>query len=178
MDGARDGLARGGALNVRMGIGYDVHPFAAGRPLVLGGVVVPSEQGLAGHSDADALAHAVADAMLGALALGDLGTHFPDDDPVWSGARSLDLLARVRAIAGERGYGIGNVDATIVTEHPKLASHVPAMRRGLATALEVRIEAVSVKATRHEGLGALGRGEGLAALAIVLLVPTDSVVPS
>src|SRR5688572_24819692 len=157
-----------------MGIGYDVHPFAAGRALVLGGVVVPSEQGLAGHSDADALAHAVADAMLGALALGDLGTHFPDDDPAWSGAHSLDLLARVRAIVFERGYRIGNVDTTIVTEHPKLAPHVPAMRRGLATALEVGIEAVSVKATRHEGLGALGRGEGLAALAIVLLVRTDS----
>lgn len=161
-------------MNTRVGIGYDVHPFAAGRPLVLGGTVVPSEQGgLAGHSDADALAHAVADAMLGALALGDLGTHFPDDDPAWRGAFSLDLLSRVRGLAGERGWEVGNVDATIVTEHPKLAPHVPAMRQGVAGALGVDVERVSVKATRHEGLGALGRGEGLAALAIVLLVRAD-----
>lgn len=164
-------------MNVRMGIGYDVHPFAAGRPLVLGGAVVPSEQGLAGHSDADALAHAIADAVLGALAIGDLGTHFPDDDPAWIGADSLGLLARVCAIAGQRGWRVGNVDATIVAERPKLATHVPAMRRGLAGALAVGMEAVSVKATRHEGLGALGRGEGLAAIAIVLMVRVEAKEP-
>jgi 2-C-methyl-D-erythritol 2,4-cyclodiphosphate synthase len=157
-------------MNVRVGIGYDVHPFALGRPLVLGGVEVPHERGLAGHSDADALAHAVADAILGALALGDLGTHFPDDDPAFRGADSLDLLGRVRALGAERGWVVGNVDATVVSEQPKLAPHILAMRERLARVLAVDVPAVSVKATRHEGLGALGRGEGLAALAVVLLV--------
>ena len=161
-------------MNVRVGIGYDVHPFAPGRPLVLGGVAVPHERGLAGHSDADALAHAIADALLGALALGDLGTHFPDNDPAFRGAHSLDLLARVCALVAERGWIVGNVDATVVSEQPQLAPHVPAMREGLARALAIEPSAVSVKATRHEGLGALGRGEGLAALAIVLLVRTHA----
>ena len=157
----------------RVGIGYDVHPFAAGRPLVLGGVVVPHDTGLAGHSDADAVAHAVADAMLGALALGDLGSHFPDDDPAFRNANSLDLLARVVALVSERGHAVGNVDATVVTERPKLAPHVAAMRENLARALGVEVGAVSVKATRHEGLGAFGRGEGLAAMAVVLLTPKE-----
>ena len=157
----------------RVGIGYDVHPFAAGRPLVLGGVVVPHDTGLAGHSDADALAHAVADAMLGALALGDLGSHFPDDDPAFRNANSLDLLARVTALVAERGHAVGNVDATVVTERPKLAPHVAAMRENLARVLGVDPGVVSVKATRHEGLGAFGRGEGLAAMAVVLLHPKE-----
>ena len=157
----------------RVGIGYDVHPFAAGRPLVLGGVVVPHDTGLAGHSDADALAHAVADAMLGALALGDLGSHFPDDDPAFRNANSLDLLARVTALVAERGHAVGNVDATVVTERPKLAPHVAAMRENLARVLSVDPGVVSVKATRHEGLGAFGRGEGLAAMAVVLLHPKE-----
>jgi 2-C-methyl-D-erythritol 2,4-cyclodiphosphate synthase len=161
-------------MNLRMGIGYDVHPFAPGRPLVLGGIEVPHDAGLAGHSDADALAHAVADAILGALALGDLGTHFPDSDPAWRGADSLDLLARVVALAGGHGWGVGNVDATVVAEAPRLAPHVPAMRRRLAEALGVAVDAVSVKATRHEGLGALGRGEGLAAVAVVLLTRKET----
>lgn len=156
-------------MNVRVGIGYDVHPFVEGRPLVLGGVTVPHASGLAGHSDADALAHAVADALLGALALGDLGAHFPDDDPAWQGADSLGLLARVHALVAERGWRVGNVDATLVTERPKLAPHIAAMRGGLARALAIEVDAVSVKATRHEGLGALGRGEGLAAMAVVLV---------
>jgi len=156
-------------MNLRVGIGYDVHPFVADRPLVLGGVAVPSARGLAGHSDADALAHAVADALLGALALGDLGAHFPDTDPAYAGASSLGLLARVRDLVGERGWSIGNVDATIVTEEPKLAPHVAAMRAGIAGALRVDVERVSVKATRHEGMGAFGRGEGLAAMAVVLV---------
>ena len=156
-------------MNVRVGIGYDVHPFVAGRPLVLGGVTVQSPRGLAGHSDADALAHAVADALLGALALGDLGAHFPDTDPAYAGASSLGLLARVREMVGERGYRVGNVDATIVTEEPKLAPHVAAMRERLADTLGVDAGQVSVKATRHEKLGAFGRGEGLAAMAVVLV---------
>lgn len=156
-------------MKVRVGIGYDVHPFVADRPLVLGGVVVPSAHGLAGHSDADALAHAVADALLGALALGDLGTHFPDTDPAYAGASSLGLLARVCDLVQERGWSVGNVDATIVTEEPKLAPHVAAMREGLAGALRVEAGSVSVKATRHERLGAFGRGEGLAAMAVVLV---------
>lgn len=156
-------------MNLRVGIGYDVHPFAPGRPLVLGGVVVPHDRGLAGHSDADALAHAVADALLGALALGDLGAHFPDDDPAFRGADSMALLARVRALVAGRGWTVGNVDATVVAEQPRLAPHVAAMRQALATALAVDPSEVSVKATRHEGLGAFGRGEGLAAMAVVLL---------
>ena len=156
-------------MNVRVGIGYDVHPFVADRPLVLGGVTVPSSRGLAGHSDADALAHAVADALLGALALGDLGSHFPDTDPAYAGASSLKLLARVRDLVRGKGYHVGNVDATIVTEEPKLAPHVAAMREHLAEALGVNAGRVSVKATRHEKMGAFGRGEGLAAMAVVLV---------
>ncbi len=156
-------------MNLRVGIGYDVHPFVADRPLVLGGVTVPSTRGLAGHSDADALAHAVADALLGALALGDLGSHFPDTDPAYAGASSLELLARVRDLVRERGYQVGNVDATIVTEEPKLAPHVAAMREHLAGTLGVDVGSVSVKATRHEKMGAFGRGEGLAAMAVVLV---------
>ncbi|MGH7725764.1 MAG: 2-C-methyl-D-erythritol 2,4-cyclodiphosphate synthase [Candidatus Eiseniibacteriota bacterium] len=157
-------------MSPRTGIGYDVHPFAPDRPLVLGGVRVPHDRGLAGHSDADALAHAVADAMLGALALGDLGSHFPDTDPAWRGADSLDLLARVRAEIEDRGYRVGNVDATVIAEAPRLAPHVDAMRERLAGVLRVATACVSVKATRHEGLGALGRGEGIAAMAIVSLI--------
>ena len=159
---------------MRVGIGYDVHPFAAGRPLVLGGVTVESERGLAGHSDADALTHAVADALLGAAALGDLGTHFPDTDPAWRGAASLELLACVASLVAAEGLELGNLDATVVTEAPPLARHVPAMRANLARALGVGVERVSLKATRHEGLGALGRGEGLAAIAVALLVGKES----
>ncbi len=159
-------------MNVRVGIGYDVHPFADGRRLVLGGVAVPHARGLAGHSDADALAHAIADAMLGALALGDLGTHFPDDDPSLAGADSLGLLARVLALVAARGWAVGNVDATVVAEAPRLAPHVSAMRERIAHTLGIDMDAVSVKATRHEKLGAFGRGEGIAAMAAVLLERT------
>jgi 2-C-methyl-D-erythritol 2,4-cyclodiphosphate synthase len=158
----------------RIGIGYDVHPFADGRPLVLGGETLPGERGLLGHSDADALSHALADAVLGALALGDLGRHFPDSDPRWRGANSLALLAQVAAMAGERGYVVGNVDATVLTEAPRLAPHVDAMRANLARALGVEPAQVSVKATRPEGLGSLGKGEGLAVWAVALLVPRGS----
>jgi 2-C-methyl-D-erythritol 2,4-cyclodiphosphate synthase len=160
-------------MGLRVGLGYDVHPFAAGRPLVLGGVTVPHAAGLAGHSDADAVSHALADALLGAMALGDLGRHFPDSDPRWRGADSLDLLRRVVALLAERGARPVNADVTAVTEEPRLAPHVDAMRARLAAALGVAPERVSVKATRPEGLGALGRGEGLAALAVVLVETPD-----
>jgi len=159
----------------RIGLGFDVHPFAHERALVLGGQAIPHAQGLAGHSDADALTHAIADALLGALALGDLGAHFPDTDPRWKGAKSLALLAEVVALAKDRGYGVGNVDATIVTEAPKLAPHVPAMRANLADTLGIPLERVSVKATRPEKLGSLGRGEGLAVHAIALMIPLNEV---
>jgi 2-C-methyl-D-erythritol 2,4-cyclodiphosphate synthase len=161
-------------VNLRVGIGYDVHPFAAGRPLVLGGVEVPSPRGLEGHSDADAACHAIADAILGALALGDLGAHFPDTDPAWKDAKSLGLLARVTALAAERGWRVGNADVTIVTEAPKLAPHAGGMREELARALGVTKDEVSVKATRNEGLGAVGRGEGLLALAVVTVIAKES----
>ena len=158
----------------RVGIGYDVHPFTDGRVLVLGGETFPGARGLAGHSDGDALCHAIADAVLGALALGDLGAHFPDTDPRWKGANSLDLLARVVALARERDYVVGNVDATVLTEAPRIAPHVNAMRAHLARALSVDVTAVGVKATRPEGLGSFGRGEGLAVWAMALLVPLGS----
>ena len=159
----------------RIGLGFDVHPFAPGRPFVLGGETIAHARGLEGHSDADALTHAIADALLGALALGDLGAHFPDTDPRWKGARSLALLSEVVALAKDRGYGVGNVDATIVTEAPKLSSHVPAMRANLADTLGIPLERVSVKATRPEKLGSLGRGEGLAVHAIALMIPLQEV---
>ena len=158
----------------RIGLGYDVHPFAGARALVLGGETIPYPRGLAGHSDADALCHAISDALLGALALGDLGAHFPDTDARWKNARSLELLAEVVAMVHERGWRVGNVDATIVTEMPKLAPHVPAIRANLAEVLAIPLERVSVKATRPEKLGALGRNEGLAVQAIALVHPEES----
>jgi len=157
----------------RIGLGYDIHPFAGARLLVLGGETIPYPRGLAGHSDADALCHAIADALLGALALGDLGAHFPDTEPRWKNARSLELLKEVVAMVHERGWRVGNVDATIVTEMPKLAPHVPAIRANLADVLGIPLERVSVKATRPEKLGALGRNEGLAVQAIALVHPAD-----
>jgi 2-C-methyl-D-erythritol 2,4-cyclodiphosphate synthase len=155
---------------VRVGQGYDVHPFGAGRRLVLGGVTLECARGgLVGHSDADVLSHAVASALLGSLALGDLGTHFPDTDPRWCGAVSLDLLREVHAMARARGYAVVNLDATLVAQEPRLAPHVPQMRANLAAALGVDVDCVSVKATTHEKLGALGRAEGIACHAVVLI---------
>jgi 2-C-methyl-D-erythritol 2,4-cyclodiphosphate synthase len=156
-------------MGQRVGLGYDVHPFGHGRPLVLGGVRVESHRGLVGHSDADAVCHAVADAILGALALGDLGKHFPDTEGRWHGASSVGILERVVAMAAERGAAVVNADVTVVLEEPRLAPYVDAMRERLAQALGTGMDAVSVKATRPEGLGALGQGHGLAALAVVLL---------
>lgn len=153
----------------RVGLGFDLHPFAAGRPLVLGGVVVPAERGLGGHSDADVLTHAVADALLGALALGDLGQHFPDSDPRYRGISSLRLLREVLDRVRGRGGRVVNVDATLIAEAPRLASWLDAMRAGLAQTLELDVALVSVKAKRAERLGALGREEGIAAMAVALV---------
>jgi 2-C-methyl-D-erythritol 2,4-cyclodiphosphate synthase len=152
-------------MAVATGIGWDVHRLVPGRPLVLGGVVVPSDLGLEGHSDADVLTHAVIDALLGAAGLGDIGEHFPDTDERWRGADSIDLLRQVAALLAERGATVVNVDATVVLERPKLADHKTAMRARLAEALDLAPERVNVKATRGEGMGFVGRVEGAAALA-------------
>jgi 2-C-methyl-D-erythritol 2,4-cyclodiphosphate synthase len=151
---------------IRIGHGFDAHRLVAGRPLILGGVGVPFESGPLGHSDGDALAHAVADAILGACALGDLGRHFPDDDPRWSGADSLVLVDAVATMARNAGYEPHNVDATVVLQAPKLAPHVDAMRHRLAAALGIEVDAVSVKAKTTEGMGYTGDGSGVAAYAV------------
>jgi 2-C-methyl-D-erythritol 2,4-cyclodiphosphate synthase len=154
---------------VRTGLGIDTHAFARDRPLILGGVDIPHEQGLAGHSDADVLTHAVIDALLGAAALGDIGQHFPDTDSRFEDADSLDLLRAVVTDLGERGYAIGNVDATVVLERPRLAPYRDAIRDSLAGALGLAADAVNVKATTGERMGFVGRGEGAAALAVATL---------
>jgi 2-C-methyl-D-erythritol 2,4-cyclodiphosphate synthase len=153
----------------RIGIGHDTHRLAEGRPLVLGGVVVESDRGAVGHSDADALAHAVADAILGALCEGDLGMHFPDRDPQWKDADSLELLARVVWLAHRRGYSVVNVDATVLLESPRLRPHVGAMRERLAEVLSVDAECVSVKAKTGEGLDAVGERRAVTVQAVALL---------
>lgn len=158
---------------MRVGTGYDSHRFASGRPLVLGGVTVPHDRGLAGHSDADAVAHAVTDAVLGAAALGDIGSHFPPSDPRWEDADSIDLLRRAVRELAERNYVVVNVDATVICEAPRLAPHIPGMRRRLAGALRIGPEHVSVKATTNEGMGWIGRGEGVAATAVALIDTID-----
>ena len=155
--------------DVRVGSGFDVHALVAGRPLVLGGVVVPYERGLEGHSDADVLLHAVCDAILGALALGDIGMHFPDSDARWKDADSRSLLRHVVALATARGYRVGNLDVTLIAQAPKVAPYVPAMRANLAADLGCDEGDVSLKATTTERLGFTGRGEGIAAMATVLL---------
>lgn len=154
---------------MRIGHGYDVHRLVEGRRLILGGVEIPFEKGLLGHSDADVLAHAVMDALLGAAALGDIGKLFPDSDPAYEGADSLALLKRVAAALDENGYRIGNVDATVLAQRPKLAPHIPLMREKLAAAMGVAAGQVSVKATTEEGLGFTGTGEGIAAHAVALI---------
>jgi 2-C-methyl-D-erythritol 2,4-cyclodiphosphate synthase len=153
----------------RIGIGHDTHRLAAGRPLILGGVRVEAERGAEGHSDADALSHAVADAILGALCEGDLGVHFPDRDPQWKDADSLQLLARVMWLAGERGYAVTNLDATIMLETPRLRPYVQEMRDNLARVLGVQTGCVSVKAKTGEGLDAVGEGRAITVQAVVLL---------
>ncbi len=154
---------------MRIGHGYDVHRLVEGRKLILGGVDIPFEKGLLGHSDADVLAHAVMDALLGAAALGDIGKLFPDNDPAYEGADSLALLAKVARVLAENGYAVGNVDATLLAQRPKLAPHIPRMREKLAAAMGVDPGRVSVKATTEEGLGFTGAGEGIAAHAVALI---------
>ena len=156
-------------IGIRIGHGYDVHRLTEGRPLILGGVHIPYERGLLGHSDADVLAHAVMDALLGAAALGDIGGLFPDSDERWRGADSLRLLEQVTALLAENGWEIGNVDATVLAQAPKLALYIPEMRQKLAAAMGVDASQVSVKATTEEHLGFTGAGEGMACHAVALL---------
>lgn len=158
-------------MSVRVGIGYDCHRLAEGRRLVLGGVEIAAERGLEGHSDADAPTHAVIDALLGAAGLGDIGLHFPDDDERWRDADSLALLAEVVAMVARAGWRVGNVDATVICEAPRLGNHRDAMRAALAGPLGVEPAAVNVKFTTNERIGFLGRGEGIAALATAALEP-------
>lgn len=153
----------------RVGHGFDAHRLVADRPFILGGVRIEHETGPLGHSDADALSHAISDALLGACALGDLGAHFPDSDPQWKGADSLRLLAACHELIVRHGWAIGNVDATVVVERPKLAAHLGAMRDRLAEALAVDIERISVKAKTSEGMGYTGDGSGIAAYAVALV---------
>ena len=155
---------------MRIGHGYDVHALVEGRDLILGGVKIPYERGLLGHSDADVLAHAIADALLGAAALGDIGKLFPDNDPQYAGADSLKLLSAVVAAVRRRGYEIGNIDATVIAQRPKLRPYIDEMRRNLASACNVDIDCVSVKATTEEHMGFTGRGEGISAHAVCLLM--------
>lgn len=157
---------------MRIGFGYDVHRLVEDRPLILGGVQIPHEAGLAGHSDADVLLHAVADALLGAAALGDLGTHFPDTEGEWEGADSLILLQRVAQRIDDHGYVPHNIDATVLLERPKLRPHVDVMRANIATALSLDTDPISVKATTTEGLGMVGREEGVVAQAVCTLQRT------
>ncbi|MEE9365676.1 MAG: 2-C-methyl-D-erythritol 2,4-cyclodiphosphate synthase [Dehalococcoidales bacterium] len=155
--------------NHRVGIGYDVHALTAGRRLVLGGIEIPLDRGLSGWSDADVLTHAIMDAMLGAAALGDIGRHFPPGDPQYKDISSLTLLVKVKDLLAANGWQVGNIDATIVAERPKLSEHIHRMREKLCQTLEVDVEQVSVKASTSDGLGFAGRGEGIAALAVAAL---------
>ena len=158
---------------MRVGLGYDVHKLVEGRKLIIGGVNVPHEKGLLGHSDADVLIHAVMDSILGALALGDIGKHFPDTDEKYKGADSMKLLEFVYNLINEKGYDIGNIDCTIIAQSPKMAPHIQNMREYIAKALNTSIENINVKATTEEGLGFTGAKEGIAAQSICLLVKVD-----
>lgn len=155
---------------MRVGIGYDSHRFDPSRPLILGGVTIPGSAGLIGHSDADAVCHAIIDAILGAAALGDIGRHFPDSDPQWSGADSILLLQAAHDLVYEEGWTLNQVDVTVIAQSPRLGSHVAAMRARLAEALEVEVDAISVKAKTNEGMGFVGREEGIAVMAVATLV--------
>ena len=154
---------------MRIGHGYDVHRLTEGRRLILGGVDIPWEKGLLGHSDADVLTHAVMDALLGAAGLGDIERHFPDTDPAYAGADSLKLLEHVVKLLGERGFSVGNVDATVLAQRPKLAPHIPQMRDNLARTMGVDPSRINIKATTEEGLGFTGSSEGMAAHAVALI---------
>lgn len=154
---------------MRIGHGYDVHRLVEDRKLIMGGVDIPYEKGLLGHSDADVLLHAIADALLGALAMGDIGKHFPDTDPAFKGADSMKLLEHVVGLIKAKGYCVGNLDATIIAQKPKMAPHIQSMRENVARACGVEVERINVKATTEEGLGFTGTGEGISAHAVVLL---------
>ncbi|MGE7828587.1 2-C-methyl-D-erythritol 2,4-cyclodiphosphate synthase [Paenibacillus sp. NPDC093718] len=155
---------------IRVGQGFDVHQLVEGRPCIIGGVTIPYDKGLLGHSDADVLLHAVTDAILGALGLGDIGRHFPDNDPAFKDADSLKLLEQVWVMAKERGYTLGNIDSTIIAQKPKMAPYIPQMAEVIAKALDAEVDQVNVKATTTEQLGFTGRGEGIAAQSVVCLV--------
>lgn len=154
---------------MRVGFGYDVHPLVEGRPLILGGIKIPYLYGLQGHSDADVLLHAISDALLGALAEGDIGKHFPDTDPQYKNIRSTILLKKVMTKIREKGFHILNIDATILAQKPKLSDHIPRMVKEIADVLEIETKRVNVKATTSEGLGFAGRGEGISAYAVALV---------
>jgi 2-C-methyl-D-erythritol 2,4-cyclodiphosphate synthase len=156
--------------STRIGIGYDIHRLVDGRRLVLGGVDIPFEKGLLGHSDSDVLTHAICDALLGAAALGDIGTHFPDSDPRWAGVSSLEFLARVVELVSQKGYRIGNVDATVMAERPKLMPFVQAVCENLSTVLKIDLDQINIKAKTNEGMESVGRGEAIAAQAVALLM--------
>lgn len=154
---------------MRIGFGYDVHQLTKGRELILGGVHIPYESGLLGHSDADVLIHAIMDALLGAAGLGDIGKHFPDTDPAYKDADSMKLLSHVKTLLAERGYRVGNMDATIVAQRPKLAEFLPKMCKNCADTLQIKEDAINIKATTTEHLGFTGRGEGISAYAVCLI---------
>lgn len=158
---------------MRIGIGYDVHQLVEGRKLILGGVDIPYARGLLGHSDADVLVHAIEDAVLGALALGDIGKLFPDTDPAYKDASSMKMFKQVMALVKEKGYAVGNIDATIIAQKPKLAPYITAMRENIAEVCEKELSAVSIKATTSEQMGYEGRGEGMTAMAVVLLESSE-----
>jgi 2-C-methyl-D-erythritol 2,4-cyclodiphosphate synthase len=162
---------------IRVGIGFDSHRFASGRPLILGGVTIPYPRGLAGHSDADAIAHALADAMLGAVNLGDIGRMFPDTDPAWRNADSIGLLGMVHRRVQDEGWTLHQADVTVIAEAPKLAPHVAEMQQRLALAFGADAAAISIKAKTNEGMGFIGRAEGIAVIAVVTLVPGVEVEP-
>lgn len=161
---------------MRVGMGYDVHKLVEDRPLILGGVNIPYEKGLLGHSDADCLTHAIMDSLLGAAALGDIGKHFPDTDPRYEGADSLKLLSVVKEMLDERAYIIGNIDATIIAQKPKMAGYIQEMRKKIADTLEIEIDRINIKATTEEGLGFTGEGLGISCQSIALLETVDNYV--
>ncbi len=174
------GSTRAGAASdsgLRLGTGYDLHTLVAGRPLILGGVTIPSDRGALGHSDADVVCHAVTDAILGASNLGDIGRHFPDTDSRWKGASSLDLLARASALVVERGFGIGNIDVTVILERPRIKEHIDAMRAAVSAALGIEPDRVSIKGKTNEGADAVGRGEAIVAHAVALLISVPKTNP-
>lgn len=163
-------MQQGKGIGMRIGNGYDIHRLVEGRPLILGGLQIPYERGLLGHSDADVLTHAIMDALLGAAALGDIGQHFPPDDPQWQGADSIQLLQQILTLVRDKGWQIANVDSVVVAEQPKLKPHIPQIQARLAAAMQIEPDQVSVKATTNEKLGPVGAGEAIASYAVTLLI--------